>query len=234
MCQRVVIALAIANSPRLLLVDEPTSGLDVTVSAQILDLLRDAVRKLSSSLVIVSRDLGVVAHYCERVLVMHGGRVVEEAPVRSFFAMPKNVYSRHLLHAAAAASDADLESTGASPVLARTEPRPEIPLPATSGPLLEVRNLVKRFPVEGRVLTAVNDVSFEIGRGEALGLVGESGSGKTTVGRCILRLIEPTAGTIRFNGQEVGKSTGSGLRKLRSSCRWSSRIPLTVWILARA
>jgi oligopeptide/dipeptide ABC transporter ATP-binding protein len=217
MCQRVILALAIANAPRLLIVDEPTSGLDVTVSVQILDLMRDAVRKLNSGLLLVSRDLGVVANYCERVVVMNAGRVVEEAEVRKFFATPQNVYSRKLLHAAAAARDADLASTGTSPVLIRTEPRPEIPLPATSGPLLEVRNLVKRFPVrDGRVLTAVNDVSFAIARGEAVGLVGESGSGKTTVGRCVLRLIEPTSGTLRFNGQEVGKSTGVGLRKLRS------------------
>jgi peptide/nickel transport system ATP-binding protein len=217
MCQRVILALAIANAPRLLIVDEPTSGLDVTVSVQILDLMRDAVRKLNSGLLLVSRDLGVVANYCERVVVMNAGRVVEEAEVRKFFATPQNVYSRKLLHAAAAARDADLASTGTSPVLVRTEPRPEIPLPATSGPLLEVCNLVKRFPVrDGRVLTAVNDVSFAIERGEAVGLVGESGSGKTTVGRCVLRLIEPTSGTLRFNGQEVGKSTGVGLRKLRS------------------
>jgi peptide/nickel transport system ATP-binding protein len=217
MCQRVILALAIANAPKLLIVDEPTSGLDVTVSVQILDLMRDAVRKLNSGLLLVSRDLGVVANYCERVVVMNAGRVVEEAEVRKFFATPQNVYSRKLLHAAAAARDADLASTGTSPVLVRTEPRPEITLPATSGPLLEVRNLVKRFPVrDGRVLTAVNDVSFAIARGEAVGLVGESGSGKTTVGRCVLRLIEPTSGTLRFNGQEVGKSIGVGLRKLRS------------------
>ena len=153
MCQRVILALAIANAPRLLIVDEPTNGLDVTVSVQILDLMRDAVRKLNSGLLLVSRDLGVVANYCERVVVMNAGRVVEEAEVRKFFATPQNVYSRKLLHAAAAARDADLASSGTSPVLFRTEPRPEIPLPATSGPLLEVRNLVKRFPVrDGRVL----------------------------------------------------------------------------------
>jgi oligopeptide/dipeptide ABC transporter ATP-binding protein len=217
MCQRVILALAIANAPRLLIVDEPTSGLDVTVSVQILDLMRDTVRKLNSGLLVVSRDLGVVANYCERVVVMNAGRVVEEAEVRQFFATPQNVYSRKLLHAAAAARDADLASTGTSPVLLRTEPRPENPLSSTSGPLLEVRNLVKRFPVrDGRVLTAVNDISFAIDRGEAVGLVGESGSGKTTVGRCVLRLIEPTSGTLCFNGQEIRKSTGTGLRKLRA------------------
>jgi len=216
MCQRVILALAIANAPRLLIVDEPTSGLDVTVSVQILDLMRDTVRKLNSGLLLVSRDLGVVANYCERVVVMNTGRIVDEAEVRQFFAKPQNIYSRKLLQAAAAARDADLAKSG-SPVLLRPEPRPESPSSASAGPLLEVCNLVKRFPVRnGRVLTAVNDVSFAIDRGEAVGLVGESGSGKTTVGRCVLQLIEPTSGTLRFNGQEVHKSTGAALRRLRA------------------
>jgi oligopeptide/dipeptide ABC transporter ATP-binding protein len=227
MCQRVILALAIANAPRLLIVDEPTSGLDVTVSVQILDLMRDTVRKLNSGLLLVSRDLGVVANYCERVVVMNTGRVVEEAEVRQFFAAPQNVYSRKLLHAAAAARDADLASTGTSPVLLRSEPRPESPSSASAGPLLEVCNLVKRFPVrDGRVLTAVNEVSFAIDRGEAVGLVGESGSGKTTVGRCVLRLIEPTSGKLRFNGQEVRKSTGVALRKLRAKLQMVFQDPL--------
>jgi ABC-type dipeptide/oligopeptide/nickel transport system ATPase component len=88
MCQRVILALAIANAPRLLMVDKPTSGLDVTISVQILDLLQSSVRRLRSGLIVVSRDLGVVAHYCERVAVMQAGRIVEEAPVRTFFAAP--------------------------------------------------------------------------------------------------------------------------------------------------
>jgi oligopeptide/dipeptide ABC transporter ATP-binding protein len=227
MCQRVILALAIANAPRLLIVDEPTSGLDVTVSVQILDLMRDTVRKLNSGLLLVSRDLGVVANYCERVVVMNTGRVVEEAEVRQFFASPQNVYSRKLLQAAAAARDADLASTGTSPVLLRSEPRPESPSSASAGPLLEVCNLVKRFPVrDGRVLTAVNDVSFAIDSGEAVGLVGESGSGKTTVGRCVLRLIEPTSGKLRFNGQEVRKSTRVALRKLRAKLQMVFQDPL--------
>jgi oligopeptide/dipeptide ABC transporter ATP-binding protein len=140
--------------------------------------------------------------------------LVEEAPVRSFFAMPKEVYSRHLLHAAAAARDADLERRAAAPVAAASAlglVRPD------GAPVLRVDGLVKRFPVKGgKVLTAVNDVSFDIGRGEALGLVGESGSGKTTVGRCILRLIEPTAGAIRFQGRDVTHVPPSEFRKLRS------------------
>jgi oligopeptide/dipeptide ABC transporter ATP-binding protein len=205
----VIIALAIAHAPRLLMVDEPTSGLDVTISAQILDLLRDAVRTLQSGLIVVSRDLAIVAHYCERVLVMRGGRVIEDAPVRGFFAAPAHAYSRQLLRAAAASRDADLAEEAATVIGPAAASR--------AAPVLEVENLVKRFPVKGgRLLTAVNDVSFTIGRGEAVALVGESGSGKTTVGRCILRLIEPTDGTIRFRGKDVTSLPAEQFRALRS------------------
>lgn len=210
MCQRVILALAIANAPGLLMVDEPTSGLDVTISVQILDLLRSSVRDLRSGLIIVSRDLGVVAHYCERVAVMRAGRIVEQAPVRAFFAAPREAYSRRLLQAAAAARDSDLAmETGGNPAVStRTAP---------SAPVLELDGLVKRFPVKGgRTLTAVNEVSLTIERGEAVALVGESGSGKTTVGRCILRLIEPTAGTIRYLGRDVSLLPRGQFRKLRS------------------
>jgi peptide/nickel transport system ATP-binding protein len=209
MCQRVILALAIANAPRLLMVDEPTSGLDVTISVQILDLLRESVRNLGSGLVLVSRDLGVVAHYCERVAVMRSGRIVEDAPVRSFFAAPRELYSQKLLRAAAAARDADLTietPDGASHVTKKM-----------AAPVLELAGLIKRFPVKGgRQLTAVNDVSFTIRRGEAVALVGESGSGKTTVGRCILRLLEPSEGTVYFKGKDVTLLPREQFRQLRS------------------
>ncbi len=212
MCQRVILALAIANAPRLLMVDEPTSGLDVTISIQILDLLRNAVDTLQSGLLIVSRDLGVVAHYCSRVAVMQRGRIVEQAPTGRFFGGPSAPYSRHLLAAAAAARDSDLADGKLAPPHAPTL------LPVADGaPVLEVENLIKRFAVKGgRQLTAVNDVSFAIRRGEALGLVGESGSGKTTVGRCILRLIGATEGTIRFAGRDVSLLPLARFRSLRS------------------
>ena len=210
MCQRVILALAIANAPRLLMVDEPTSGLDVTISVQILDLLQSSVRELRSGLIVVSRDLGVVAHYCERVAVMQAGRIVEEAPVRTFFAAPRDPYSRRLLQAAAAARDTDLVAEAGSGGGAFAAAAP-------SAPVLELDGLVKRFPVKGgRTLTAVNDVSLTIARGESVALVGESGSGKTTVGRCILRLIEPTAGTVRYLGRDVSLLPQGQFRKLRS------------------
>jgi oligopeptide/dipeptide ABC transporter ATP-binding protein len=202
MCQRVILALATANAPRLLIVDEPTSGLDVTISVQILDLMRDAVRTLGSGLLVVSRDLGVVAHYCERVAVMRDGLIIEEASVQTFFDAPREAYSRRLIVAAKAALDGGAAAPSSS---------------VKAEPVLVVERLVKRFPVKGgRTLTAVDDVSFTIGRGEALGLVGESGSGKTTVGRCVLRLLEPTEGTLWFAGQDVSHLSPSAFRAIRS------------------
>jgi len=105
MCQRVIIAMALAHSPKLILADEPTAGLDVTISRQILDLMRDLVREFNSSLILVSRDLGVVAHYCQRVAVIYAGQVVESADVADFYAGAAHPYIRHLLRAAAASRD---------------------------------------------------------------------------------------------------------------------------------
>jgi oligopeptide/dipeptide ABC transporter ATP-binding protein len=105
MCQRVIIAMALAHSPKLILADEPTAGLDVTISRQILDLMHDLVREFRSSLILVSRDLGVVAHYCQRVAVIYAGQVVESADVGKFYTSAAHPYSRHLLRAATAARD---------------------------------------------------------------------------------------------------------------------------------
>jgi peptide/nickel transport system ATP-binding protein len=105
MCQRIVIAMALAHSPKLLLTDEPTAGLDVTISLQILDLMQELVRTFNASLLLVSRDLGVVAHYCQHVAVMYAGQIVEVADVPTFFSRATHPYSRHLLRAAAAARD---------------------------------------------------------------------------------------------------------------------------------
>lgn len=108
MCQRVIIAMGMANSPDLIMADEPTNGLDVTISIQILDLMRRAVEELGSALLLVSRDLGVVANYCQQVAVMYAGQIVEESPIETFFERPLHPYSRHLLRAAEAARDPDV------------------------------------------------------------------------------------------------------------------------------
>lgn len=113
MCQRIIIAMGIANAPELILADEPTSGLDVTISIQILDLMHESVGRLNSALLLVSRDLGVIANYCRRVAVMYAGEVIEEADVQAFFDRPLHPYSRHLVRAAQAARDPGAEEAAA-------------------------------------------------------------------------------------------------------------------------
>ena len=244
MCQRVIIAMALAHDPKLLLADEPTAGLDVTISRQILDLMQELIQRTGSSMLLVSRDLGVVAHYCRRIAVVYAGQIVEIADVETFFADAIHPYSRKLLRAAAAAHNAGARASDGHgqrahrcrpgqvfvcrPMPDRAALLPRKPAAAGDGrrrprgallsrrrdrrrgghavsgaPLLEVDDLVMHFPQDGRrVVKAVNGVSFQIRPGEALALVGESGSGKTTVGRAIMRLIEPTAGRVSFRGQD--------------------------------
>ena len=195
MAQRVLIAMALGSGPRLLVADEPTSGLDVTIQAQFLDEMWRNVRKVGSAALLMTQDLGIIANYCDRVVVLQNGRQVEDAPTRSFYSAPRDSYSRSVL------------------ALRKEEP-PADPAPA---PLLSISGMTKTFPLRGTAkrVQAVDDVSFTIGRGETLGLVGESGSGKTTVGRCILRLIEPDRGDIVFGGISVAKAAPAALRALR-------------------
>jgi peptide/nickel transport system ATP-binding protein len=191
MSQRVVIALALANSPDLLMADEPTAGLDVTIQVQILDLFRQLVRETGAGSILATRDLAQVAHYCDRILVLRRGEIVEEATVKEFFARPKSEYGSQLIHAARAARG---EEEGVAPRRTRR---------AEEAPLLEVRDLVKHYRTQRHTVHAVNGISFTIGRGETLALVGESGSGKTTVGRCLAGLIHPTAGQITMLGRDI-------------------------------
>jgi len=195
MAQRVLIAMALGCGPRLLVADEPTSGLDVTIQAQFLDDMWHSVRRAGSAVLLMTQDLSIIANYCDRVVVMQDGQRVEDAPTPVFFAAPAAAYGRSLL------------------ALRRQAP------PTGSGEqvLLSVRALRKAFPLRrGRKMVhAVNGVSFDIRRGETLGLVGESGSGKTTVGRCLLRLIEPDGGEVVFEGVDVRRAAPAGLRQLR-------------------
>ncbi|MCY4630336.1 MAG: ABC transporter ATP-binding protein, partial [bacterium] len=209
MAQRVLIAMALLHSPDVIIADEPTAGLDVTVQRQVLNLMRQLLADLGSATMIVTRDLGIVAQYCDDLAVMRDGSLVEHTPVVSFFDRPSEAYSRDLL--GRVMTSAVGESTPATAAAPANQP--------AAAPLLSVRDLVKYFPVRGaRHLNvhAVNGVSFDVARGEALGLVGESGSGKTTVGRLVLRLIEPTSGTIDFAGERTSEMSEAEMRPLRS------------------
>ena len=209
MAQRVLIAMALLHSPDVIIADEPTAGLDVTVQRQVLNLMRQLLADLGSATMIVTRDLGIVAQYCDDLAVMRDGALVEHTPVVSFFDRPSEAYSRDLL--GRVMTSAVGESTPAAAAAPAEQPAAE--------PLLSVRDLVKYFPVRGArhlKVHAVNGVSLDVARGEALGLVGESGSGKTTVGRLVLRLIEPTSGTIDFAGERTSEMSEANMRPLRS------------------
>lgn len=209
MAQRVVIAMAMVARPDVILADDATLGLDATVQVQVLDLLVERCRQLGTSVVLITHDLGIVAHYCERVAIMRDGRIVELKPVEQFLAKPDERYSIELLESA---------KVRPAPRTARRQVQMAsgtgVATDSGSDPLLEVEGLFKFFPISGtrEVVRAVDDVSFSIRRGETLALVGESGSGKTTVGQCLVRLLMPDAGRITFDGREI---TGLAEREFR-------------------
>ena len=271
MRQRVMIAIALACSPKVLIADEPTTALDVTIQAQVLALLADLQRREGLAVLLITHNLGVVAAVADRVIVMYGGDVVESAPVEEFFARPTHPYSEALLAAMPRvdrSADALAPIPGQVPTLAR--PAGGLPLPvalpaadrqvrraaaldparrragarrallgprtvnavAASAPLLEVRGLTKTFkerrgwPVPTTVaVRALDGVSFDVARGEALGIVGESGCGKSTVARACLRLITADAGSVRFDGVDVASARAPArCARCADGCRSCSRI----------
>ncbi|HEX3846263.1 MAG TPA: ABC transporter ATP-binding protein [Steroidobacteraceae bacterium] len=210
MRQRVMIAIALAQNPSILIADEPTTALDVTVQAQILSLIRHLQHELNSALILITHDMGVVAEMADRVLVMRYGREVEHAPVRALFAAPAQPYTRELL--------------AAVPVLGATEPKPPPPeaVAGTEPNIIEVDDLIVRFDIRGGLLRrpvsrvhAVEGVSLKLGRGETLALVGESGCGKSTIGKAIMNLV-PWSGSIRIAGQETA---GLGSQRMKPVLR---------------
>ncbi|WP_449395996.1 ABC transporter ATP-binding protein [Devosia riboflavina] len=219
MRQRIVIAMALACSPRLLIADEPTTALDVTIQAQVLDLMRDLAREEGMALLFITHDMGVVAEMADRVVVMRKGRKVEEQAVEKLFALPRENYTKALLNAVPKLGS--MAGT-VGPLAFGADPQTAKPAPTVDTPLLEVRNLSTWFPIHKGLLKrhvgdvkAVDDVSFTIGRGETLSLVGESGSGKSTTGRSILRLAKPHAGEVLLEGQDVLKLDREAMRAKR-------------------
>jgi peptide/nickel transport system ATP-binding protein len=204
--QRVVIAMAIACEPKILIADEATTALDVTVQAEILDLLRDLRDRFGMAMLVITHNMGVVADIADRVVVMYQGKVVEQAAVEDLFARPVADYTKRLL--------------ASVPRLARGGHRVRAtPAEETAAPALRLEHLSVEFRGKGRSRTrAVDDVSLTIAQGEVLGLVGESGSGKSTVGRAAIGLLKPTSGTVRLLGESLGDARGRDLRRLRRRC----------------
>jgi peptide/nickel transport system ATP-binding protein len=228
--QRVVIAMAIACDPKVIIADEPTTALDVTVQAEILGLLRKLRDTLNTAIVLITHDMGVVADLADRVVVMYQGKIVEQAPVGELFASPREQYTRTLLAAVPVLGqrpegrrllDEGIDVSSAEAARIAEEIRlADAELEAVieeSAPALEITDLVLEFP-GGRGQQknrAVDGVSLSINKGEILGLVGESGSGKSTIGRCAIRLLKPTSGTVSIAGRDITRLSNKELRPLR-------------------
>jgi peptide/nickel transport system ATP-binding protein len=230
MCQRVVIALALACRPQLLIADEPTTGLDVTTQKTVMDLVVELTKQRGMSTILITHDLGLAAAYCDRVVVMEKGKVVETAASRTIFAAPSHPYTRKLMRATPrpGASLRDLlpeedAARGANGAVPAKLNGAGTPGGGNRAPLLVVERLVKEYPRKGlngsladlfkrngdarpeaQIFRAVDGISFTVHRGESVGLVGESGCGKSTTSTMVMRLIDQTDGRILFDGQDIG------------------------------
>lgn len=218
--QRVLIAIAMANRPRVLICDEPSTALDVTVQAQILDLIDTTVRDHDTSLLLITHDLAVVSQLCERVLVMRDGAVVESGTVAEVFADPQHPYTRSLLDASSLGPGSS--AVGEHAVAPAAESGPAPVFNEQPQPLVSVRGLGRTYRGSRSALLrppepvhALADASFDIGPGQRFGVVGESGSGKSTLIRLLCALDTPTTGSIRFGGQEVAGAPDRDLRGFR-------------------
>lgn len=206
MRQRILIAMALAGKPDILIADEPTTALDVTVQAQVLDLINSLVEKLNLTVIMISHDIGAIATVAKRCAVMYKGEIVEQGMTQDILTRPQHEYTQRLL---AAVPDIDVapEKVAAEPAEAKTSKR---------GNLLEAIDLKKVYRSQsGADFTAVNSISLAVKTGEIFGVVGESGSGKSTLARMLMRLIEPTSGDIIFDGQNISGLSGEPLRQMR-------------------
>lgn len=205
--QRAMIAMALICDPKILIADEPTTALDVTVQAEILDLIKDIQQRTGMAVIFITHDMGVVADIADRVIVMQKGKVVEEAFVNDLFDDPRHAYTRKLL--AAVPRLTVTEAT--TPVVAEATTHQEKEV------VLSAKNLVVEYPgrLGRRGFRAVQEVTFEVRRGEILGLVGESGSGKSTVGRCAVGLLKATEGELSVCGHDISQLSSRSIRPLR-------------------
>ena len=239
--QRVMIAMALSCNPEILIADEPTTALDVTVQKTIIELLHKLKAERNMSLILISHDLGVISEIADRVLVMYKGEVIEQAPVKTLFTNPKHAYTKgllacrpapalHLKKLPVVADFLDTENKKAASIEKIREGYAYKPGEIAERksklyaqePLLRIGQLNTWFPTKKNLLgkpkefvKAVKEVSFDVYPGETLGLVGESGCGKTTLGRSILRLIEPTSGSINFENTDLRSLKKNDLREIR-------------------
>ncbi|MDJ0805293.1 MAG: ABC transporter ATP-binding protein [Gammaproteobacteria bacterium] len=288
MKQRVMIAMALAGRPELLIADEPTTALDVTIQAQVLNLLKDLQRDSGMAVLLITHDLGIVAETADRLAVMYAGQIVETSDVSTFFQGPKHPYSRKLFESLPDSNKRDeklavikgfvpslkqqftgcrflqrCEESGdrcsrevpewrqlnrrqgvrcllyaEKPLVSKAKQDPQTTLHRTrktsADPLLSVIDLKVHFPIHKGVLRrvvghvrAVDGVDLQIPKGHTLALVGESGCGKTTVGKAILQLLKPTAGSARFEGDELTRLRGAALRKRRADMQIIFQDPMS-------
>ncbi len=233
--QRVMIAIALACQPKILIADEPTTALDVTIQAEILALINMLKQETGTAVMFITHDMAVVAQMADRVVVMHPGKKVEEGTVHEIFNNPQHEYTRSLLAAVPKLGEmASKKYPEPMRLVGEKKAKALKPIVGTNEPLLKVNNLVTRYPVKGGVFRrtvarvhAVEDVSFTIMKGKTLSLVGESGCGKSTVGRSLIRLVEPTSGDVNLDGQNILSLNPKDMREARSNIQMVFQDPFS-------
>ena len=222
--QRVMIAVALACEPKILIADEPTTALDVTIQAEILALINRLKDETGTAVMFITHDMAVVAQMADRVIVLYPGEKVEEGTVHEIFNNPKHEYTKSLLAAVPKLGEmASRKYPEPMRLIGKGDTRIVKPIIGTDEPILSVKKLVTRYSIRGGLFQrikakvhAVEDISFTIMKGKTLSLVGESGCGKSTVGRSLIRLVEPASGEVYLDGQNILDLTVKDVRDARS------------------